>query len=31
MLAVGYCKDKKSMEEIANYLKYVSVHKEDSL
>lgn len=31
MLAVGYCKDKKDMEKIADYLKYVFEHKNDTL
>lgn len=31
MLAVGFCKSKKDMEKIAEYLKYVAIHKEDNL
>lgn len=31
MLAVGYCKTKEDMKKIADYLKYVFVHKNDEL
>ena len=31
MLAVGFSKDKKDAEKIAEFLKYVFIHKEDEL
>ena len=30
-MAVGFSKSKADMEKIAQYLKYVSIHKEDNL
>ena len=30
-MAIGFCKNEQDVKKIAEYLKYVSIHKEDNL